>query len=72
MNTEVISTKRIVNGKAIMVEPTMIFVRNIKVVKYHLVSEDDAMRIDKICKLYYGNVNNVDRILKWNGISNPF
>lgn len=72
MDTQVISTKRIVNGKAVMTEPTMVFVKNIRVVKYHLVSEDDAMRVDKICKQYYGNVNNIDRILKWNGISNPF
>jgi hypothetical protein len=72
MNTQVISTKRIVNDKVIMTEPTMVFVKNVKVVKYHLVSEDDAMRADKISNQYYGNVNNIDRILKWNGISNPF
>jgi hypothetical protein len=72
MDTQVISTKRILNEKVIMVEPTMIFVKNIRVIKYHLVSDDDAMRVDKICQQYYGNVNNIDRILKWNGISNPF
>lgn len=72
METQVISTKTIINDKVIMTEPTMIFVKNIKVVKYHIVSEDDAMRVDKISQQYYGNVNNIDRILKWNGISNPF
>ena len=72
MDTQVISTKRILNDKVVMTEPTMVFVKNIRVVKYHLVSEDDAMRVDKISKQYYGNVNNIDRILKWNGISNPF
>jgi len=72
MNTQVISTKRIVNDKVIMTEPTMVFVKNIQVVKYHIVSEDDAMRIDKISVHYYGDANGIDRILKWNGISNPF
>jgi len=72
MDTQVISTKRTVNDKVVMTEPTMIFVKNIKVVKYHLVNEDEAMRVDKISYQYYGNVNNADRILKWNGISNPF
>ena len=72
MDTQVISTKRILHDKVVMTEPTMIFVKNIRVMKYHLVSDDDAMRVDKICKQYYGNVNSIDRILKWNGISNPF
>jgi hypothetical protein len=72
MDTQVISTKRILNDKVVMTEPTMIFVKNIRIVKYHLVSDDDAMRVDKISKQYYGNVNHIDRILKWNGISNPF
>ena len=72
MDTQVISLKRILNDKVVMTEPTMIFVKNIRVTKYHLVSDDDAMRVDKISKQYYGNVNHIDRILKWNGISNPF
>lgn len=72
MNTQVISTKRIVNDKIVMTEPTMVFVKNIRVVKYHIVSEDDAMRVDKISVQYYGDANGIDRILKWNGISNPF
>jgi len=72
MNTQVISTKRIVNDKVVMTEPTMVFVKNIRVVKYHIVSEDDAMRVDKLSVQYYGDVNGIDRILKWNGISNPF
>ena len=72
MDTQVISLKRILNDKVVMTEPTMIFVKNIRVTKYHLVSDDDAMRVDKISKQYYGNVNGIDRILKWNGISNPF
>ena len=55
-----------------MTEPTMVFVKNIRVVKYHIVSEDDAMRVDKLSVQYYGDVNGIDRILKWNGISNPF
>lgn len=72
MDIQVISTKRILNDKVVMSEPTMVFVKNIRVIKYHLVTDDDAMRIDKICNQYYGNVSNIDRILKWNGISNPF
>lgn len=72
MNTEVINRKRISNGKVILSEPTMVFVKNIKIIAYHTVNEDEAMRVDKIAKKYYGIDGSFDRILKWNGISNPF
>lgn len=72
MATDLILRKRVVNGKVILSEPTMVFVRNIKVIAYHIVEEDEAMRIDRIAQKYYGRYQGYDRILKWNGISNPF
>lgn len=72
MSTEVINRKRVSNGKVILSEPTMVFVKNITVIAYHTVAEDEAMRIDKIANKYYGRTEAYDRILKWNGISNPF
>lgn len=72
MSTEILKRKRASNGKIILSEPTMLFVKNIAVIAYHLVTEDEAMRIDKISQKYYSNSFSFDRILKWNGISNPF
>jgi hypothetical protein len=72
MATDVIKRKRLVNGKIILSEPTMVFVKNIQVIAYHRVEEDEAMRIDRIAEKYYGRYEGYDRILKWNGISNPF
>ena len=72
MSTDVINRKRVSNGRVILSEPTMVFVKNIAVIAYHTVTEDEAMRIDKIANKYYGRPESLDRILKWNGISNPF
>lgn len=72
MNTEVIKRKRVSSDKVILSEPTMLFVKNIPVIAYHTVTEDEAMRIDKIAHKYYSLASAFDRILKWNGISNPF
>jgi len=41
-------------------------------VSYFLVNEDTAMRCDLISKSMYGNYDHVEKILKFNGISNPF
>lgn len=72
MSTDVINRKRVSNDKVILSEPTLVFVKNITVIAYHTVTEDEAMRIDKIANKYYGRFEAYDRILKWNGISNPF
>lgn len=72
MSTEVINRKRVSNDKVILSEPTLVFVKNITVIAYHTVTEDEAMRVDKIANKYYGRFEAFDRILKWNGIANPF
>lgn len=37
-----------------------------------VVSDDLVMRADLIAKIYFRNVNKIDYLLKFNGISNPF
>lgn len=37
-----------------------------------IVSEDLAMRMDLVSKVYFKNSNKMDILLKFNGISNPF
>lgn len=40
--------------------------------KFHMVSEDEAMRLDKIADTYYADVEKLDAILWRNNIYNPF
>lgn len=40
-------------------------------VAYYLITADTAMRPDLISKTMYGNFDQVEKILKFNGISNP-
>ena len=40
-------------------------------IDYFLVSKDNAMRIDLIAKSMYGYTDPIEKILKFNGISNP-
>lgn len=40
-------------------------------IAYYLVTGDTAMRPDLISKTMYGNFDQVEKILKFNGISNP-
>ena len=37
-----------------------------------VVSDDLVMRADLISKIYFRNINKIDYLLKFNGISNPF
>jgi len=53
-------------------QPTIKIKANVKLISVHLVKEDEEMRIDIISKLYYGDTEYIDLILKTNGISNPF
>lgn len=39
---------------------------------YHIVKEDEEMRLDLISTEYYGTENFLDVLCKYNGISNPF
>lgn len=40
-------------------------------IDYFLVDKDNAMRIDLIAKSMYGYIDPIEKILKFNGISNP-
>lgn len=39
---------------------------------YVLVNDETSMRIDVIAKISMGNITNTEKMLKFNGISNPF
>lgn len=54
-----------------LTNPTLVFLKNNPVIDFHTVVEDEVGRIDLIAALYHG-VNDIDYILKWNNISNPF
>lgn len=51
---------------------TFQFNGDITIVGTGLVSDELEMRADLVAKIYYGNSNKFDHILKFNGISNPF
>lgn len=72
MDLRSLETKRIVDGKVIMTEPIMVFQDNVDVFAIHIVEADEVGRPDLIALTYYGEGGNLDLILKWNGISNPF
>ena len=66
--------KSIINSKIKMTQPSLIFINisNVPVIAEHIVTEDDICRIDLISLKYYSEVEYVDFILKYNGVSNPF
>ena len=45
---------------------------NMGVAKTGIVSDDLSMRPDLVAKIYFGDSNKLDAILKFNAISNPF
>jgi len=63
-----------VNGEYIkdMTAQSVEFGPNMLVAKTGIVSEDLSMRADLVSRIYFGNANKLDAILKYNGISNPF
>ena len=72
MNLRSLNNKQVVDGKAIMTEPTMRFLEEIDIVIEHRVELREEGRPDLIALKYYGNHADTDLILKFNGISNPF
>lgn len=64
--------KPIIDGKIRMTQPTLVFVKEVNVIAEHIVNEDEICRIDLISLQHYRDVEYVDYILKFNGISNPF
>lgn len=72
MNLSSLNNKRVVDGKAIMTEPTMRFFEDIDVIVEHTVVQREEGRPDLIALKYYGNHSDTDILLKFNGVSNPF
>lgn len=63
-----------VNGEYIkdLTTQSVEFGPSMRVKKTGIVSDDLVMRPDLVAKIYFGNSNKLDAILKFNGISNPF
>ena len=72
MNLRSLNNKNVVDGKAIMTEPTMVFLEDIDIIIEHTVELREQGRPDLISLKYYGIHDNTDFVLKFNGISNPF
>ena len=74
MELKSILNKIIEAGRLILTQPTMLFVnkKDIGIIKEHYVTKDEQGRIDLICLDYYNTDENMDYLLKFNGISDPF
>ena len=73
MNLKTFENKRIVDGKVMMTEPTLLFsTSNTEVVNKIIVGKEYACRIDLLAERYYGSTSYADYLLKYNNISNPF
>jgi len=77
MQSKILENKRIVKDKDgnVFVDLTSRSLRynsNADVINAYYVGEDMIMRADLISQAAYGNTDNYDLILKYNGISNPF
>lgn len=66
--------KIIENGKLILTQPTLLFEEkeNILVIEEHEVKLEEKGRIDLIALQYYSNISEIDYLLKFNEISDPF
>ena len=74
MELKSLLNKIIEGGRLILTQPTMLFVDkdDIGVMKEHEVLFSEVGRPDLICLKYYGNGEDIDYLLKFNGISDPF
>lgn len=72
MDLNTFNNKRVVDGKVLLTEPTILFKEDTIVFLTHRVEADEVGRPDLISLTYYGVDDGLDLILKWNGISNPF
>lgn len=73
MNLKTFENKRIIDGKVMMTEPTLLFSSsNTEVIDKILVGKEYACRIDLLAERYYGDPSYADYLLKYNNISNPF
>ena len=72
MNFKTILDKLIEGGKLILAQPTFIFKDDDIPFSEYIVKDTDAGRIDLIAEEYYGSAVDLESILKFNGISDPF
>lgn len=72
MNFKTILDKLIEGGKLILAQPTFIFKDDEVPFSEYIVKDTDAGRIDLIAEEYYGSAVDLESILKFNGISDPF
>lgn len=72
MRLKIFDLKRILNGKVIMTEPAVIFPEGLRALETYVVETGYEGRPDLIALKFYGDESHVDRLLKFNGISNPF
>lgn len=72
MNFKTILDKLIEGGKLILAQPTFIFKDDEIPFSEYIVKDTDAGRIDLIAEEYYGSAVDLESILKFNGISDPF
>ena len=72
MNFKTILDKLIEGGKLILAQPTFIFKDDEVPFSEYVVKNTDAGRIDLIAEEYYGSAVDLESILKFNGISDPF
>lgn len=52
--------------------PAFVYKNDVAITKTCFVTDDMEMRADLVARVYYGDSNKLDYILKFNGISNPF
>tara|TARA_B100000768_G_scaffold97606_1_gene91031 strand:- start:7242 stop:7718 length:477 start_codon:yes stop_codon:yes gene_type:complete len=69
-----IDKKKLSENKLSMAPPSFIFLDMTEsaVQSIHVVEEDETGRIDLVSLSEYGTHDEIDKILKFNGISNPF
>ena len=72
MRLKIFDIKRILGGKVIMTEPAVVFPEGVQTIATYVVEPDYEGRADLIALKFYGDASYVDRLLKFNGISNPF
>ena len=72
MNFKTIIDKIVENGKLILAQPTFMFKSRDIPFKEYRVEKDDMGRLDLIAEDQYGDAKQIEYILKFNGISDPF
>ena len=72
MNFKTLIDKIVENGKLILAQPTFMFKSRDLPFKEYRVEGEDMGRLDLIAEDQYGDTKQIEYILKFNGISDPF